>query len=146
MSLNLLWPFFHCGKKQNISHFRAYCKGYVTHHNNITLHSASSFEMETNYIHLQSFLVAKRVPIMIVPCKGWHWIGTDGSSGRGRGGWMTWWWGEIDLDDELVELHVTHLVCAVSACRLGILKVTILPIFFWIKALKAPLIVALNLS
>jgi hypothetical protein len=32
MSLNALWPFFHRGEKQNSSHFRAYCKGCVTHH------------------------------------------------------------------------------------------------------------------
>jgi hypothetical protein len=32
MSLNVLWPFFHHREKQNSSHFKAYCKGCMTHH------------------------------------------------------------------------------------------------------------------
>jgi len=32
MSLNPLWPFFHCGDKQNNSHYKTYCKGCVQHY------------------------------------------------------------------------------------------------------------------
>src|ERR1700676_350724 len=32
MSLNPLWPFFHCRDKQNNSHHKTYCKGCIQHY------------------------------------------------------------------------------------------------------------------
>jgi hypothetical protein len=71
MSLNALWPFFHCGEKQNSSHFRAYCKGCVAHHEaqaKLLDESVISDDVDAGTVMLAKQLFKEGVQIICFGC------------------------------------------------------------------------------